>query len=197
MKTSKFFVTAVLSGMLFISSVNATDGNKPVSASSNSKNMLRAQIVKALSNVSATDQEVFIRFSVSSEKGFELLKVDGKNTELVKTVKFELGNENILVPTDLEGVYSLKVRFSDREALGTEDAASVLRNQIANALTDVMVNESASVKLELFINNNSLKVKKVEGSNKALVTFVESVLSNSAIVPPAELAGNYQITVKF
>lgn len=197
MKKGKFLVAALLSGMVFVSSGLATEGERPGSVSTGAKNVVRNQIVNALSEVTANGQEVMVQFSVSADKGFKLLKVDGKNSDLVNQVKSKLVRESFDVPAEMEGVYSLKVRFSDTEEFKTEDAPALLRSQLAEALAEIPVYEPASLNVELFISNNTLKVKKVEGSNKALVSSVESVLNNSEIIPPAELAGNYQVTVKF
>lgn len=196
MKKGKFFVTAILSGVMFVSSVFATEGNKPAMASSDAKNVVREQIVKALSDISALDQEVVIKFKVSDNSRFEIVNVEGQDKDLVSTVKEELKNEKIAVPAGLDGFYSIKVRFTDHEVV-KEDAAAVLRSQLADALSSVNASESASVNVQLYINNNTLKVKKVEGSDKNLASAVETTLSKSSIVPPAELAGTYNVTVKF
>lgn len=196
MKTSKVLVAAVLSGVMFVSSVFATEGEKPGSASSDASNAVREQIVNALSDVPVTGQEVMIRFAVTEKKGFKLLNVDGDNSDLVVAVKSELASERILVPAEMEGVYSLKVRFSN-ESSKKEDAVTALRLQIADALSSVYVSEPSSVKVVFSVNDNAVSLKRVEGSNKALVTSVESTLEKSTIVAPAELAGNYSVVVKF
>jgi hypothetical protein len=196
MKKVKFFVTALLSGVMFVSSVFATEGDKPAMASADASNVLRERIVRALSDISALDQEVVIKFKVSTDNRFEVVSVDGQDKDLVNSVKAEFKNEKISVPAGLDGLYSVKVRFTDHEVV-KEDASEVLRNQLADALSTVNVSESASVNVQLYINNNTLKVKKVEGSDKSLASAVETTLTNSSIVPPAELAGTYNVTVKF
>lgn len=196
MKTSKFFVTALISGLLLVSSVSATEGDKPSSASSAAYDMVRSQIVNALSDVAAVNQEVVIRFEVNEKKDFKLLKVEGKNNEVVNAVKFELMTERINVPTDMAGFYSIKVRFAESE-LTSVDPSSELRLQLAEALSGVKVSEPASVKVAFSVVNNGITLKKVEGTNKTLVADVETALAGSKIVPSAELAGNYQVVVKF
>jgi hypothetical protein len=64
-------------------------------------------------------------------------------------------------------------------------------------LSDVVVTEPASVKVAFSVSDNNVVVKKVEGNNKALVSDVEKVLATTKIVAPNEVAGNYQIVVKF
>ncbi len=195
MKSVKFLVSAIISGMLCIPSVFAIEGEKPGEVLS--KNEVREQIVAALSDISAINQEITIKFMVSDKKSFELLSVEGESRNLVEVVKSELSRENISIPKDMEGVYSLKIRFSETEDVKVEDASTTMRNLIANALSDVSVAEPASVKLAFSVVNNKMIVKKVEGNNKAVVSSVESALENSEIILPAELAGNYQLTVKF
>jgi hypothetical protein len=197
MKTSKFFAAVLLSGVLSVSSVFATEGDKSSSISSNANDILREQIVSALSDVPAVDQEILIRFAVSEKKGFELLKVEGANAELVNTVKSELSSAPISVPSQLTGVYSLKVRFTENEAKEKVSTTDVLRSQIAGALSNVNVPESSSVKLVFSVANNSIKLNKVEGQNANVVSSVESALANANIVPPADLAGYYAVVVKF
>lgn len=196
MKTSKFFAAAFLSAVMFVSSVNATGGSKP--GSSNPGDNLRNQIVNALSDVAAVGEEVLIRFAVSDKKGFELINVEGKDNKVVNAVKSELANGKIEVPADMAGVYSLKVRFSDIDgAVSSDDAEAVLRSQIANVLSEIAPAVPASVKVAFSVNNSQLVIKKVEGNNSALVSNVEKILANTTINAPAELAGNFQVTVKF
>jgi hypothetical protein len=198
MKTSKFLVAAVLSGTLLVSSVFATEGNKPGNTvKSEAGDVLRKQIVLALSNVSAVDQEVTIRFAVTKKNGFEVVNVEGKDADLVDVVKSNLAEKNFEVTSDMFGFYSVKVRFSDTEVAPKEDASAVLRSQIADALSNVEVSGPASVKVAFSVENSNIKLKKVEGANKVLVSDVETALNSSTIVPPADLAGNYQIVVKF
>jgi hypothetical protein len=196
MKTSKFFAAVLLSGVMFVTSVNATEGKNPVSSKPGDN--LRSQIVNALSDVSAVGEEVLIRFAVSDKKGFELIQVEGKDLAVVKAVKSELANEKIEVPAEMAGVYSLKVRFSNINGdVNTYDAASDLRSQFANVLSEVESTSPASVKVAFSVMDSNLVIKKVEGNNSTLVSSVERVLAKSSIVPPAELAGNYQVVVKF
>lgn len=197
MKTVKFLVVAVVSGLMLVSSVNATEGSKPGKAGVSSSDEIRNQIVNALSDVAAVNQEVVIRFSVTEKKGFELLKVEGSDKEVVDVVKSELAGEKIFAPADMKGVYSLKVRFSDTDAVAFSDPATLLRNEIASVLSDVVVTEPASVKVAFSVSQKNVVVKKVEGNNKALVSDVEKVLATSKIVAPTEIAGNYQVVVKF
>lgn len=197
MKTSKFFAAALLSGVLSLSSVFATEGDKPSSISSNANDILREQIVSALSDVPAVDQEVLIRFAVSEKKGFELLKVEGSNAELVSTVKSELSSSSIDVPAEFKGVYSLKVRFSENAISEKVSSSDALRSQLAGALVNVNAPESSSVKVVFSVANNSIKLSKVEGNNSDVVSSVETALANANIVAPADLAGNYAVVVKF
>ncbi len=197
MKTVKFFVVAVVSGLMLVSSVNASEGSKPGKAAVNPSNEIRNQIVNALSDVAAVNEEVVIRFAVSEKKGFELLKVEGSDKEVVNVVKSELANEKIFAPADMNGVYSLKVRFSDANTFALSDPAALLRSELAAVLSDVTVTEPASVKVAFSVSDSNVIVKKVEGNNKALVSDVEKVLSEKKIVAPTEIAGNYQVVVKF
>jgi hypothetical protein len=197
MKTVKFLVVAVVSGLMLVSSVNATEANKPGKANVSASDEVRNQIENALSDVVAVNQEVVIRFSVTEEKGFELLKVEGTDVEVVDVVKSELANEKIFVSADMKGVYSLKVRFTDREAITFTDPTTLLRDELASVLSDVVVTEPASVKVAFSVSNSNVVIKKVEGNNKALVSDVEKVLAASKIVAPAKIAGNYQVVVKF
>lgn len=197
MKTKSLFSTAVLGGLMLVSTVLATESSKPGKVLK-ADDFLRNQIVNALSDVSAVNQEVVIKFAVSEKKGFELLKVEGIDAEVVDVVRAELVSEKIETPAELKGVYTIKVRFADSETVAYKpDAATVLRNQIADVLSSVNVAESTSVKVAFSVEDKNLKIKKIEGENKSLVSDVEKILSNSSIVPPAELAGNYQVTVKF
>lgn len=197
MKASKFLVSVVLSGTMLVSSVFAAEGNKPVKAPLSPSDLVRNQIVNALSDVSATNQEVVIRFSVTEKKGFEVLKVEGKDAEIVEAVEAELASKLINVPSEMAGVYSLKVRFSDTEVSGTVDPANELRNEIASVLSDAVVSGSGSVKVAFSVVNNNVKIKNVEGTNKALVSDVKLALAKKPIVSPAELAGNFSVVVKF
>lgn len=197
MKTVKFLVVAVLSGMLSVS-VSATEGGKPVKAAvSSASDVVRSQIVEALRFVAPVNEEVVIRFAVSESKGFELLKVEGRDEEVVNVVKLELLDEKFEVPSEMSGVYSLKVRFSDNEAPAKKNASALLRDELASVLSEVVVAEPASVKVAFSVSNSNVIVKKVEGSNKALVSNVEKVLNEKKVAAPADLAGNYQVVVKF
>jgi len=198
MKTSKFLVSALLSGVLLVSSVYGTESDKSKNTSTDAKNVVREQIVDALSDITApNNQEVYVHFSVSSDKGFELLKVDGANSELAKEVKSKLISENIKVTSELEGAYVIKVRFADKAEVKPELASDVLRKNIATALSSVEASDASSVKLTLTVKNDNVIVEKVEGSDKKVVSSVENVLAKNAIYSPAELAGTYQVTVKF
>lgn len=197
MKTVKFFVVAVVSGLMLVSSVNATEGSKPGKAAVSSSDEIRSQIENALSDVAAVNEVVVIRFAVTEKKGFELLKVEGTDKEVVDVVKSELANEKIYVPSDMKGVYSLKVRFSGADFMAYSDPKAILRNELASVLSDVVVTEPASVKVAFSVSGSDVVVKKVEGNNKALVTDVEKALATKKIVAPSEIDGNYQVVVKF
>lgn len=199
MKTVKFLVSALLSGVLLVSTANASEGEKSTSSSSEAKNVMREQIANALSDITvANDQVVFIHFNVSDKKGFELVNVAGTNADLISEVKANLSKGSFTVPSELEGEYMVKVRFTDKEEVSEAVSTSdYLRAQLSDALSSVKAVGGESVKVNFSVKGNSLKVNTVEGESKWLTTSVEKALSNAKIDAPASLAGNYQVTVKF
>ncbi len=199
MKTVKFFASALLISGLLVSTAIASEGDKAKSELKTSENSIREQLSSALSDVASSNEGVvFIYFTVSSEKGFEILNVAGENKILNDKVKSSLKGESISTPSNLKGSYMIKVLFTDNYAVNAPvKATDVLRSEVADALSKINVDESASVKLVLFVKDNNVSVSKVEGANKSLASSIESTLNASKISVPAELAGNYEIKVQF
>ena len=199
MKTVKFFASALLISGLLVSTAIASEGDKANSELKASENSIREQLSSALSDVASSNEGVvFIYFTVSSEKGFEILNVAGENKILNDKVKSSLKGESISAPSNLKGSYMIKVLFTDNYAVNAPvKATDVLRSEVADALAKLNVDESASVKLVLLVKDNSVSVNKVEGANKSLASSIESTLNAGKISVPAELAGKYEIKVQF
>jgi len=199
MKTSKFFVSALLVSGLLVSTAFASEGDKAKSDVKVSENSVREQLSSALSDVASDDKGVvFIYFTVSSEKGFELLNVEGENKNLNNLVETSLKTESILAPANLKGRFVVKVLFSDKYAVSAPvKATDVLRSEVADALSKLNVNENASVKLVLLVKDNNITVSNVEGASKSLASSIESTLNSSKISVPVELTGKYELKVQF
>lgn len=199
MKTVKFFASALLISGLLVSTAIASEGDKANSELKASENSIREQLTNALSDVASSNEGVvFIYFTVSSEKGFEILNVAGENKILNDKVKSSLKGESISASSNLKGSYMIKVLFTDNYAVTAPvKATDVLRSEVAEALAKLNVNESASVKLVLLVKDNSVSVSKVEGANKSLASSIESTLNAGKISVPAELSGKYELKIQF
>ncbi len=199
MKTVKFFASALLISGLLVSTAIASEGDKANSELKASENSIREQLTNALSDVASSNEGVvFIYFTVSSEKGFEILNVAGENKILNDKVKSSLKGESISASSNLKGSYMIKVLFTDNYAVNAPvKATDVLRSEVAEALAKLNVNESASVKLVLLVKDNSVSVSKVEGANKSLASSIESTLNAGKISVPAELSGKYELKIQF
>lgn len=199
MKTVKFFSAALLISASLVSTAIASEGDKAKSEAKASENSVREQLSSALSNVTVADKgTVFIYFTVTSEKGFELLNVAGENKSLNDQVTSSLKSESILAPTNLKGSFVVKVLFTDKyEVNAPVKATDVLRNEVANVLSTLNVNESTSVSLVLLVKDNTVSVSNVEGGSKYLASSIENTLNASKISVPAELAGKYEVKVQF
>jgi hypothetical protein len=199
MKTIKFFSSALLISGLLVSTAFASDGDKAKSEKQASENSVREQLTSALSDIASnTDGIVFIKFSVSSEKGFQLLDVTGDNSALNEQVVSLLKRETVEVPSEMKGNYVVKVLFTDKYAVNAPvKATDALRNDVADVLSKLNVNESASVKLVLLVKNNTIKVSNIEGASKYLASTIESSLNASKINVPSDLAGKYELNVQF
>ena len=113
MKIVKFFSIALVGSFLVASSVLANDVVKSTD-SKTAENSIREQVAGALSQVNANDNSVvYVYFSVSETKGFELVDVKGNDAELTDKVKSVLASEAIVTTAVLDGKYSVKVRFAD------------------------------------------------------------------------------------
>jgi hypothetical protein len=112
-KVVLFLSFALLSSFLVVAEASTTTSDVKTS-----ENAVREQLASVLSNVTFENgSEVTLIFSVSSEKGFELLGVNGKDAELIHYVKKELSSKSIAVPSNLEGKYSVTVKFTDVTSL--------------------------------------------------------------------------------
>jgi hypothetical protein len=182
-----------------VSTAFASDGDKAKSEKQASENSVREQLTSALSDIASnTDGIVFIKFSVSSEKGFQLLDVTGDNSALNEQVVSLLKRETVEVPSEMKGNYVVKVLFTDKYAVNAPvKATDALRNDVADVLSKLNVNESASVKLVLLVKNNTIKVSNIEGASKYLASTIESSLNASKINVPSDLAGKYELNVQF
>ena len=113
-----FLSFAFLSSFLLVAEATAGGNTKSSSDVKASENTVREQLANTLSNVAFQDgNEVYIYFTVSSDKGFELNRVSGQNEDLANEVKLMLSNKTINVPSNLEGKYLVKVHFTDLSSL--------------------------------------------------------------------------------
>ena len=113
-KVVKFLLVAFLGSFLVVASAMASVNNleDDVKASENS---IREQFVTTLSGVTVdVKSEIYVYFTVSAKKGFELNSVTGDNSGLNNEVEKLLKTNRIEVPTYLEGKYLVKVIFVNR-----------------------------------------------------------------------------------
>jgi hypothetical protein len=112
MKIVKFLAIALVSSFLVGSSVLASGVEKSSTEVKSAENSVRSLLVKALNEVNAeSDTEVYVYFNVT-KAGFELIDVNGVDTELASKVKSTLIAKNIAVPSVLSGKYLVKVKFA-------------------------------------------------------------------------------------
>lgn len=199
MKTVKFFASALLISGLLVSNAIASEGDKAKSELKASENSIREQLSSALSDVASSNEGVvFIYFTVSSEKGFQILNIAGESKILNDMVKSSLKSEPISTPSNLKGSFMVKVLFTDNySVIAPVKATDILRSEVADALSKINMGERASVKLVLEVKDNNISVSKVEGANKSLASSIESTLNASKINVPAELSGKYELKVQF
>jgi hypothetical protein len=199
MKTMNFFASTLLISSMLVSTAFASEGDKSGSELKASENSVREQLSSALSDVASTNKGVvFIYFSASSEKGFELLNVAGEDKNLNDQVKKTLNPASVSIPSGLDGSYVVKIVFTDKYEIKTAvKATDVLRNEVADALSGVGVNESALVKLILSVKNNTVTVDNVEGASRSLASTIESTLNTGKFNIPVELTGKYEVKVQF
>lgn len=114
MKVVKFFSIAVVSSFLTVSSMLASDVKGTNVEVKSAENSIREQVAGALSQVKADDNSVvYVVFSVSSSKGFEVVNVNSVNAALANEVKSVLTSQSISTSALVDGKYLLKVRFAD------------------------------------------------------------------------------------
>jgi hypothetical protein len=196
MKVSNFVSSALLSSVLTVSTVF---GNVNPNAKTG-ENSVRDQIESSLTEIADVNHgEVYVYFKASPVLGFELLNVSGADLTLVNKVKNQLAKGSISIPKTMEGSYYLKVIFADsKNVVKSVSPEELLRDAISEALAKVDV-ANGSVTLFFSVKGDKLDVKKVEGSDNALVSIVKNTIDKSAVSNlPAGITGkNYQINVKF
>jgi hypothetical protein len=199
MKNVKFVFAALLS-VLFVSSVVASNDVTKGLELKSSENSLREQIVKVVSDISYTgNADVFVKFSVDVENGFSVNEVVSSDKGLAAQVKTLLSKTSLLVPTSLDGSYLLKIKFVENESLAVSvpSKESKLLEAISGSLASVEAKQGTSAKLYFLVKENTIIVKKVEGSDATLAKSISLALENSKIDGAAKHDGYYQTTVKF
>jgi hypothetical protein len=199
MKNVKFVFAALLS-VLFVSSVVASDVIPDASELKASENSLRQQIVKVVSDISFEGTaDVFVKFTVGAEAGFNVVEVVSIDKDLAAKVKSVLAKTSLLVPASLEGSYLLKIKFVENEnfAVSLPSKESKLLEVISGNLASVEAREGISAKLYFLVKENTIIVKKVEGADASLTKSISLALENSKIEDAAKFDGYYQTTVKF
>ena len=198
MKTLNFVSIALLSSVLVVSTAF---GKVAPSAKPNLKNAeasVRDQIASTLSGVADENRGVvYVFFNASPKVGFEVLRVTGSDKSLAATVKSQLENGSISVPSGLDGIYYVKVSIgTDSNVVESVSSEELLRNTISETLSKVNV-PNGTVTLYFTVKGNKLSVKKAEGADKSLVSMVKNTIDNTMVDATADLNGNYQIDVKF
>ncbi len=195
MKVLNFIPITLLSSILVVSTAFGNNGSKTTSCDIS----VRDQIGASLSEVSVDNNGiVFIYFNASPKDGFKLLQVKGSDNNLVQSVKRQLEKGSFVVPDCMVGSFILKIKidnniFTDNSVPADE----VLRNIISDELPKVNV-PKGSITLYFNVDENKLDVKRVEGTDKSLVSLVENSLNNSTVILPNEIAGkNFKIEMKF
>lgn len=197
MKVSKLVLSAMVSSVLFVSSAFSADLNGNGSGSKAAVASVRTQISEVLSDVSTTG-EVFVYFSTSAEKGFELVKVVGKDKSLVDLVKNRISTEKIDSPEGLEGSYVVKVSFKTENSFASSFSnEELLRIAVLSAVRDVPAVENTSATVLFSVDGNKLKVIKVSGTNDKVIALIEKSIDNAKVSTSEALAGNYEIRVNF
>jgi hypothetical protein len=86
----------------------------------------------------------------------------------------------------------------DKSNTEVKSAENALREQLANALSNVSIEDQDVVYLQFTVTpDNGIKIINVEGENKDLASKVKQALSAKPITVPTVLEGNYSITVRF
>lgn len=195
MKVLNFVSSALLSGVLTVSTAFGSNGHDSKSDISS----VREQFVSTLNVLTEEFKgEVNVYFSASPEGVFELKKVTGADKNLVDRVKYRLAKGNIVIPEGFVGNYSVKVFIGEKSTVAKDvSPEELLRDAISGALSKLDVS-NGSVTLFFSVSDNHLKVTKVEGSDKLLISNVENTLNNSSVSLPAEMTGkNFEVNVKF
>jgi hypothetical protein len=195
-KVFKFISVVMFSSLLMSASVFAKSGNDSKKAE-----YIRQQLADVLSDASNDGNTGFVSiyFNVTSDKSFELLNVEGQNINLVKEVENTLKSNKIDVSTISEGKYLVKIHFVDKYASVSPymPAQEVLRDKISDVLSSVSTDNGGSIDVSFIVKNGNFIVKKVEGENRNLTSEVERILTSNSIAVPSELAGYYQLRVRF
>ena len=195
MKVLNFVSSALLSGVLTVSTAFGSNGHDAKSELSS----VREQLVSTLSSIAEDHNgEVNVYFNASPKGTFEVLKVTGADNDLVNVVKNSLAKGSINIPEGFAGNYSVKVSFGEKADVAKEvSPEELLRDAISEVVANLDV-PNGSVKLFFTVDNNQLKIRKVEGSDKVLVSTVENTLNNSSVSLPADLTWkNYEVNLKF
>ncbi len=117
-KVVKFLSFAFLSSFLVAATALASNSSNTLTDVKASENALREQVANALSEVNFENgNEVYVYFTVSPSKGFEVNSVSGENAGLTREVKRTLSTKSIVAPANLEGKYFVKVKFTDISSL--------------------------------------------------------------------------------
>ncbi|NJO67950.1 MAG: hypothetical protein HC830_00540 [Bacteroidetes bacterium] len=149
MKTTKKFLSALLSSVLISFQVMAGEPIPPVKSMANSKNAIREQIALSLKGLQAEDNaEVVVYFKIAAAKQMNLLNIIGENAELVKNVENQLRQRTISASQMLEGTYFLKVRFS-KDAIKNEiyKPEDLIREQLGQTLAAIEIANSGRVSI--------------------------------------------------
>jgi hypothetical protein len=199
MKSSKFIFSALLSAVVSFSAVFASNGNSDASELKSSENSLRQQIVRVLSDIPYDGSAVvFVKFSVAPENGLTIDTVTSIDKMLASQVQSVLAKTSLYVPSSINGTYSISVKFVENDgfAFETPSKNEIVRKAIADNLSSVFAKEGTSVELYFAVKDNTIEVKKIEGS-EAIVKSVSLALANTKIDESSNIDGAYQIKVRF
>jgi hypothetical protein len=199
MKNVKFLGGVVLFALLAVYPVYSNERSSESENHATSSAEIGKQLKELFSDVEVDENiEVVVKFSVDQEKGFALKEVVSDNKAYAELVKKRLTWAKLDVPSDLEGVYQVKIRFVNKYYSSTLNSEKeLLHFLIASNLENVDVPKGGSVKLNFTVKDKALWVKSVEGSDIALVESVKNELGKANIEVPEGIQGNYQIKVSF
>jgi hypothetical protein len=114
MKVVKFFSVVLVSSFLTVSGLLANNVEGTNAEVKNAENAIREQVAGVLSDVNAAGNSVvYVVFTVSATKGFEVVSVNGSDADLASEVKSVLSSKAISTSALLDGKYLVKVRFAD------------------------------------------------------------------------------------